>query len=155
MPPPSPFRATLRKAVIAAAFGFWGLIACGLLVYAVRVAMPRGGHAREVQVLAKAVSPDGFLEARLLRIVGGPAMGGATDWQEVALARRGTPVRFLKAEDDPGFVFAVPGEATTPVARLWWRSPTNLVVAGSRPEGGAPRRWQVLGVRIEEADPSN
>ena len=144
-------KTTLRTTTIALSMAFWILVAGGLLVYAVKTLLLGGGKVKEVQVLTQAVSPDGFLEARVLRIVGAPGSPGATVWQEVELARKGTPVRFLKAQDDPGFVCSAMDDAPVPVVRLRWLSPTRLVLAPSHAEPAPLRRWTVLGVQIEEA----
>ena len=142
-------KTALRTTTIAASMAMWIIIAGGLAVYALRTLPFRGGKAKEVQLLSKTVSPDGFLEARLLRIVGGPPMDGATVWQEVQLARSGSPIRFLKSDKDPGFIYAFPGDTLTPMATLHWQAPTRLVISPRQPDQPAPQGRTVLGIEVE------
>ena len=146
--PPTPFRRRLRLAIITASFGFWLLVAGWVLYFMVGHLLLGMGKAREVQVLARAASPDGVLEARVLRIVGPNAV-----WQEVQIARRGDPVRFLEARQDPGFVCHLRDEDETPGVSLHWLGAGRLRLEPNRTDLPNPKDANVLGVRVEVLAP--
>src|SRR5512133_3368010 len=74
----------------------------------------------EIQVLARSTSPDGRLEARLVRVIGGSGFGGAVVWQEVQLAPKGSEVRFLAGQNQSGLAFSVVQDSESPIAELKW-----------------------------------
>ena len=144
MAAPTPMRKKLRVAIITASFGFWLVVGVWVLYFMISHMLLGMGKAREVQVLAKVVSPDGFFEARVLRIV-----GGEKAWQEVEIARRGDPVRFLEARKDPGFVCNLQDDGEAPGVRLHWQGATRLVIEASQGEQPRLSGGNVLGVQVE------
>ena len=143
-PAPTPLRRRLRLALITASFGFWLLVAGWVMSFMIGHMLLGMGKAREVQVLAKVASPDGFFEARVLRIV-----GPRSAWQEVQIARRGDPVRFLEPHQDPGFVCNLQDDDERPGVSLRWQGAGRLQLEPNRTDLPRPQGGQVLGIRID------
>jgi hypothetical protein len=98
----------------------------------------------ELQILSHEVSPDGRLEARLERVVGGPPMGGAVLWQELHIVRPCTPLHYR--DNDQSLAFSVNSESEVPAATFRWISPNRLLVNLTTPD--SPMKVLVSGVRI-------
>lgn len=102
----------------------------------------------EVQLLAKSVSPNGQLEARVVRIISSPLMGGAIVWQEVQIARSGTRLKFIQSEQNMGFVISIQDDSETPAANIGWYSQSELIIESNRIGSKEILVKPVLGVNI-------
>ena len=103
----------------------------------------------EIQMLAWSTSPDGRLEARLVRVIGGSGFGGAVVWQEVQLAPKDSDVRFFAGQNQPGLAFSVVQDSESPIAELKWVSSDRLLIKSDKLTHENTYTTQLLGVAIE------
>ena len=82
----------------------------------------------EIGLLARAVSPDYRLEARIVRIIGGPPIGGAVVWQDVEIVTNGSPLKYINEKTNPGLVASVSKEDSMPIATLQWIGSGKLLI---------------------------
>ena len=103
----------------------------------------------EIQMLSKAISPDGRMEARLVRVIGGSGFGGAVVWQEIQIAPIGSEIKILAGNNQPGLALSVVQDSEIPIAELTWGSSNRLLVKSDKLNSVNKPINQVLGVSID------
>ena len=142
-------RLILKRILIACSIVIGVLLGGCLVIYWPGYFLLGVGRPPEMQLLTKIQSPDGRTEARVIRIIGGPPIGGPVVWQEVQLVKSGTPIRFVEQKNNPGLVLSMLEEGDAPAAKIQWLGPTHLLVESAWAVRSTSKHRVVLGVAID------
>lgn len=142
-----------RRILLAGSITVGALVAGCLLIFGAGYLVFGRGTRPEVQLLTRIQSPGGQMEARLLRIIGGPPMGGAVVWQEIHLVSPGTPVQFVDWKANPGLVLSISDESEIPAAKILWKGPSHLLVESAWIDPSKTKDRIISGVTVDLRHP--